>query len=210
MAATATATVLKMLKGASNRKTFEDFPEWVAACEKLRGIGDDYNEAMARLSVVNNSLLKTRLRSAAVDAAVAARLGNATPQSRVLLEEDIEQIELNLRVLRNAMAQQSEIVQEIESRCAAEIMREARPTHEQLIRNTRAALIALADAMDAESEFTRGLARDRVSVASLAAIPHRIRQAVGSRSHWSSGVNEADRTVSAYLGEKWDHSRVTA
>jgi hypothetical protein len=87
-------------------------------------------------------------------------------------------------------------------------LNEARPEHQQLVRNTRAAVIALSAALDAERDFMQELSRSRVSVASLPAVPYRIRQAVGSRQSFASGVNESDRIISAYLGENWDHSQV--
>jgi hypothetical protein len=203
------ASVLKMMKGASTRRTFEDFPEWVAACAKLREISDEYNSLCERQKSINGTISEIeRRRVAAIDVAVKARLEST--QKRAALIEDRDRLDFEINVARGVLAQQSDIVHEIESRCAAEILKDVRPAHEQLVRNTMAALIALADAFDAESEFTTGLARDRVSVSSLPAIPYRIRQAVGSRTRWSSGVNEGDRIVSAYLGEKWDYSRVTA
>jgi hypothetical protein len=208
----ATATVLKMLKGTSKRRTYEDFPEWVSACAKLREVASEHDALVDRQKSIIGTLNDiNRRRNAAVDIAVKARLEGQTSKQAAALVEDRDQLEFEMRVARDVLARQSDIVHEIDGRCAAEILNEVRPAHEQLVRNTRAALLALADALDAENQFISDLARDRVSgLSDLPSIPHRIRQAVGSRSRWSSGVNDGDRIISAYLGEAWDHSRVTS
>jgi hypothetical protein len=203
---------LKMVRDAiapRKRRTFEDFPEWVAACARLREIANEYNSVDERLKGVTGTIAElARRRTASIDDAVNARLANL-PQPIAVLVEDREQLEVDLRIIRGVLARQSDIVHEIEGRCANEILQEARPTHERLLRDTRAAVLALSDALDAEQDFILGLVKDRVSVNSLPSVPQRIRQAVGSRRRWASGSNEADRIISEYLGEPWDHSRVT-
>lgn len=206
----ATATVLKMLKGTSKRRTYEDFPEWVSAIAKLREVASEHDALVDRQKSIIGTLNEINLRrNAAVDLAVKARLEGQTSKQAAALVEDRDQLEFEMRVARDVLARQSDIVAEIEGRCALEILNEVRPAHKQLVRNTRDALLALADALDAEHELIKGLTLDRVSVSSFTSIPYRVRQAVGSRSHWSSGVNASDRIISAYLGEVWDHSRVT-
>src|SRR5258708_6015453 len=104
-----TATVLKMLKGASKRRTYEDFPEWVWACAKLREVASEHDALVDRQKSIIGTLTDiNRRRNAAVDMAVKARLEGQTSKQAAALVEDRDRLEFEMRVARDVLARQSD------------------------------------------------------------------------------------------------------
>lgn len=201
--------VLKMMKSAQGRvhRKLEDFPEWVAACDKLRALADEFNAAEAKLRSATGSLAELA-RKEAVNQAAEARLSEKAPLHHMSLVLEREQAEFSTSVAREALGQQSEIVREVESRCTFEILKEVRPEHKRLLGNTLAAVVQLAECLEAERVLRESLSREHVPVSDMPNVTYGIRMAIGTRESWSSGVNQSGRNLSEYLGKTWDHSPV--
>ncbi len=188
-----------------------DFPDFVAARDKLRQIAAEFNEAAAELVDIDKNLeLLKKARDRQIDEAARARIEDKQTPLRSVSVKNRADAQLKVDVARQALMLQTEIYEEIKNRRSSEILARARPAHEKLARSVLDAAVALSAALEAEEKFRVELARDGVvSTISMGAgsiftvAPHAIRRAL-DRRNWSSPLNYFGRAV---LGDAWHATR---
>ena len=199
--------VLKILNGGGDGKVNElgirridSFQEYRDACAKMREITDAYNAAKAKLDGIKTSAQAHAARERAIRSSVEFRLhGTPVPEPRIT-QADRERMEDEVVVLRETMFRQQDILNEVENRCAHEIMEAGRPRHRQMMARILDAVTELSDALDAEADFRRALTGELVPTGSLPTIPIEIRQSVGSRRAYGSGASTSARWLADYVG----------
>jgi hypothetical protein len=202
--------IMKLVTGSDSTAlpTLEDFPDYIAEREKLHTVSEQFEQASNLLANVNRSLAwMNAATSNHADEVARARLEDRQEPVKIVLKADRDKLEFDVQVWRSAVMQQSDRVRELRDRYANEIFERTRPQHRRLMDDILTATVALSEALDAEDDFVRDLQRLGVSVTALPRY-WKIFNAVGSRRQWTSGVNEAGRLISAYVGRAWDHSQV--
>ena len=96
----------------------------------------------------------------------------------------------------------------MQARCVEELIAVWRPEHQRLVQNILAATIALGETLDAEHDFRLAAQAAGLNDSAFPRTGLRLTNAVGSRRHWASSINDFGRRASEYLGRTWDHSLV--
>lgn len=202
------ASPLRVLRPerAGTLPSLEDDPEYAAERDKLRALKKELSrsgEAIRR--ALTEARNPNESRAKRVKEAVAARLaGRPVP---VVQRQSLEELEVQDEVIRAAFAEQAAVVAAIRDHCATEILNQARPAHEQLLKRVLDAAAALSNALDEEADFREAVTQAGASPNVLPDVSD-LRAAIGSRRDWGSRINTVGRRVCGALGRQWDHSRV--
>lgn len=184
-----------------------DFPDFVAARDKLQQIAAEFNDAAAELVDIDKNLdLLKKAKDRQIDEAARARIEDKQTPIQSVFVKNRADVQLKVDIARQALMLQTDIYEEAKSRRSSEILAIARPAHEKMARTVLDAAVALSAALEAEEQFRVALARDGVvSTISMGAgsifkvPPHAIRKTLDRRS-WSSPLNYFGRAI---LGDAW-------
>jgi hypothetical protein len=144
-------------------RPINSFPEWQEASAKMRDFADRYNVAAGKLQAFRRPAQGHRsIEDDCADGATEQQLARAADD------------------LREAVVHQKEILDEIEGRCAYEIVEEAEPNYQAMLWRILESASDLCEALDEESDFRRMLTSQRVATGTMPAIPRQIRRAISS------------------------------
>ena len=205
--------VLRMSKSEADAtiKPISSFPEWVEASEKMRKLTGELDESTAALSAFNNASKRDLANRQRFEASVERRFsGLSFDDSETPEPMDGMRLQREVNELREAVFRQSEVLDEVQGRCAAEIMKQQRPKHIAMQTRILDAVIELAEALDDEEQFRNALSKERVSTGGFLTIPYEIRRCIGSPRQFSSGVNVSARILADYIGRAPDFSKISS
>jgi hypothetical protein len=189
--------------------TLEDFAEFCEAREKLRSIANEYNQHEGAIRAAEGSLSRLNVLIAKeIDAAARARIEDRQAPIRATLTADREQLDFHVKSLRRALALQAERLEEVQGRCVEELIAIWRPEHQRLVQKILHAATALGETLDAEHDFRLAAQAAGLNDSAFPRPGLRLTNAIGSRRHWASAINELGRRASEYLGRTWDHGPV--
>jgi hypothetical protein len=145
-----------------------------------------------------------------VEHAAAARLdGRPLPSRRDV--QDVRDLEFLCAALGKALLLQADKLDVVKRRVEQEIIDQAQPRHQALVRTIVERFEELADLLDEERQIRAQLFHDGVGGPFGPAAWPKIdsfARAIGSRSLFESKVNALSRHAAGYIDRPWDHSRV--